>query len=96
MTWIQRFVCGSVIGAASLIAGAAGLTGKVKILVGGAPVTQAWADEIGADGYSENAVGAVALAKKAVAAAYDDGLRGRRKLPGSGAGVQRLADQCDA
>ena len=39
---------------------------KVKVLIGGAPITQKYADEIGADGYSENAVGAVALAKKAV------------------------------
>jgi len=44
----------------------AGVRGKVKILIGGAPITQKYADEIGADGYSENAVGAVALAKKAV------------------------------
>ncbi len=47
----------------------AGVREKVKILIGGAPITQKYADEIGADGYSENAVGAVALAKKAVAAA---------------------------
>ena len=45
----------------------AGVRDKVKILIGGAPITQKYADEIGADGYSENAVGAVALAKKAVA-----------------------------
>ena len=42
----------------------AGLREKVKIMVGGAPVSQSWAEEIGADGYSENAVGAVALAKE--------------------------------
>jgi len=47
----------------------AGVREKVKVLIGGAPITQKYADEIGADGYSENAVGAVALAKKAVAAA---------------------------
>lgn len=47
----------------------AGVRGKVKVLIGGAPITQKYADEIGADGYSENAVGAVALAKKAVGAA---------------------------
>jgi 5-methyltetrahydrofolate--homocysteine methyltransferase len=45
----------------------AGVREKVKVLIGGAPITQKYADEIGADGYSENAVGAVALAKKAVA-----------------------------
>jgi corrinoid protein of di/trimethylamine methyltransferase len=42
----------------------AGVRGKVKVLVGGAPITQRYADDIGADGYSENAVAAVALAKK--------------------------------
>ena len=43
---------------------AAGLRGKVKIMVGGAPVSQAFADEIGADGYSDNANEAVKVAKK--------------------------------
>jgi len=47
----------------------AGVRDKVKVLIGGAPISQKYADEIGADGYSENAVGAVALAKKAVALA---------------------------
>lgn len=42
----------------------AGLRGRVKVMVGGAPVTQSWADEIGADGYAEDAVGAVAVAKR--------------------------------
>ncbi|MFH1135123.1 MAG: corrinoid protein [Pseudomonadota bacterium] len=41
----------------------AGLRDKVKILVGGAPVTQAYADEIGADGFSTDAGSAVKLAK---------------------------------
>ncbi len=40
-----------------------GLRPKVKIIVGGAPVTQDWADAIGADGFGKDAVGAVALAK---------------------------------
>jgi len=44
----------------------AGVREKVKVIVGGAPVTQKFADEIGADGYSETAAGAVALAKKVV------------------------------
>lgn len=47
----------------------AGVRDKVKVLIGGAPITQKYADEIGADGYSESAVGAVALAKKAMAVA---------------------------
>jgi corrinoid protein of di/trimethylamine methyltransferase len=42
----------------------AGLREKVKVMVGGAPVSQSWAEQIGADGYSENAIGAVALAKE--------------------------------
>jgi 5-methyltetrahydrofolate--homocysteine methyltransferase len=42
---------------------AAGLRDKVKILVGGAPVTDAYAREIGADGYAADASRAVALAK---------------------------------
>jgi corrinoid protein of di/trimethylamine methyltransferase len=41
-----------------------GLRPQVKVMVGGAPVTQSWADEIGADGYSEDAVGAVAVARQ--------------------------------
>lgn len=44
----------------------AGLRGQVKILVGGAPVTQQYADEIGADGYAENAGSAVKLARTVV------------------------------
>ncbi len=42
----------------------AGLRDQVKVLVGGAPVTRSWAEEIGADGYAEDAMGAVALAKR--------------------------------
>jgi 5-methyltetrahydrofolate--homocysteine methyltransferase len=42
---------------------AAGLRDQVKVMVGGAPVTQAFADEIGADGYGANAGGAVDTAK---------------------------------
>ncbi len=37
---------------------------RIKIMVGGAPITQAFADEIGADGYSENAAEAAELAKR--------------------------------
>ena len=44
----------------------AGVRDKVKVIIGGAPVTQAFADEIGADGYSSNAAGAADLAKKFV------------------------------
>jgi len=41
----------------------AGLRDSVKVMVGGAPVTQAWADEVGADGYGANAGMAVDRAK---------------------------------
>jgi trimethylamine corrinoid protein len=37
---------------------------RVKIMIGGAPVTQSWANEIGADGYGTDALAAVALAKR--------------------------------
>ncbi len=40
-----------------------GLRDKYKVLVGGAPATRKWAEEIGADGYAENAVAAVRQAK---------------------------------
>ena len=36
----------------------------LKTMVGGAPVTPAFAEKIGADGYSEDAIGAVALARQ--------------------------------
>jgi 5-methyltetrahydrofolate--homocysteine methyltransferase len=42
----------------------AGMRDKVKILVGGAPLTQNFADEIGADGYAPDAASAVDLLKK--------------------------------
>lgn len=45
---------------------AAGLRDKVKIMVGGAPVTDAWAHSIGADGYGKDAPTAVELARKLV------------------------------
>jgi len=41
-----------------------GVRHTVKVMVGGAPVTRDWADEIGADGYSEDAIGAVSVAKQ--------------------------------
>jgi corrinoid protein of di/trimethylamine methyltransferase len=41
-----------------------GLRPQVKVMVGGAPVTRTWAQQIGADGYSEDAIGAVAEAKR--------------------------------
>ena len=43
-----------------------GLRARVKVMVGGAPVSHAWAKEIGADGYGEDAMAAVTLAKRLV------------------------------
>ena len=47
----------------------AGLRNRVKILVGGAPVTKDFAEQIGADGYGENATAAVTLARSMIGAA---------------------------
>jgi corrinoid protein of di/trimethylamine methyltransferase len=41
-----------------------GLRAQLKVMVGGAPVTRRWADEIGADGYAKDAMSAVALARE--------------------------------
>ncbi len=46
----------------------AGVRDTVKVMIGGAPVTQAFADQIGADGYASNAAAAAELAKKLVGA----------------------------
>ncbi|MGQ9566942.1 MAG: cobalamin B12-binding domain-containing protein [Anaerolineae bacterium] len=46
---------------------AAGLRDQVRVMVGGAPVSQEWAEDIGADGYAEDAIGAVELAKRLLA-----------------------------
>jgi len=45
----------------------AGLRDRVKVIIGGAPVTQDFADQIGADGYASNAAGAAELAKRLLA-----------------------------
>jgi len=47
---------------------AAGMRDEVKVMVGGAPVTNAFAQQVGADGYSEDASEAVAVARKLVSA----------------------------
>ncbi len=46
----------------------AGLRAQVKVMVGGAPVTKKWADDIGADGWAQDAVAAVDLASRLVRA----------------------------
>ncbi len=45
-----------------------GLRSKVKVMVGGAPVTQEWVKQISADGYSEDAIGAARVAKQLLGA----------------------------
>ena len=40
-----------------------GLHGKIKVLIGGAPATAEWAEEIGADGYADNAIEAAKIAR---------------------------------
>jgi 5-methyltetrahydrofolate--homocysteine methyltransferase len=47
---------------------AAGIRDRVKVMIGGAPVTQSFADSIGADAYGENAASAVDVARKLVTA----------------------------
>jgi len=42
----------------------AGLRNRVKLIFGGAPVTEEWVREIGGDGYGESAVEAVNVAKR--------------------------------
>jgi corrinoid protein of di/trimethylamine methyltransferase len=44
----------------------AGLRSQIKVMIGGAPVTRSWAEVIGADGYSEDAIGSTAVAKQLV------------------------------
>jgi 5-methyltetrahydrofolate--homocysteine methyltransferase len=46
---------------------AAGLRNRVKVMLGGAPVTEAWAKSIGADGYGKDAPAAVELARGFIA-----------------------------
>jgi corrinoid protein of di/trimethylamine methyltransferase len=43
-----------------------GLREQVKVIIGGVPASQEWADEIGADGYAENATEAVEVVKRLV------------------------------
>ena len=48
---------------------AAGVRGTIKVMIGGAPVTQKFADEIGADGYAPDAASAVDKAKELIGVA---------------------------
>ena len=49
----------------------AGVRSRVRVMVGGAPVTKRWADEIGADGYAKDAMSAVTLARELIAQKTD-------------------------
>ncbi len=53
----------------------AGLREDVKVMIGGAPVTEAFAEDMGADGYGDNAIEAVDRAKEFVGVASEDGAR---------------------
>ncbi len=48
-----------------------GLRPRIKVMVGGAPITKDWVDKIKADGYSEDAIGAVKIAKQLVGKSDD-------------------------
>jgi methanogenic corrinoid protein MtbC1 len=47
----------------------AGLRPHVKVIIGGAPVTRQWSEEIGADGYAKDAMSAVGLVRSLIAPA---------------------------
>ena len=51
----------------------AGVRTSVKVMVGGAPITQRFATEVGADGYANNASAAVTLARRLMGAPQDGG-----------------------
>jgi len=53
----------------------AGLRKRVRVMVGGAPVTRGWATEIGADGYAKDAMSAVALARELMEQKAQAGLK---------------------
>ena len=50
----------------------AGLRERVKVMVGGAAITQSFADDIGADGYDASATGAVTLAQRLMGTNAED------------------------
>ena len=59
----SRRHCEAVVGVTNEALKEAGLRDKVKVMVGGAPVTQAFADEIGADAYTPDAASAAEKAR---------------------------------
>jgi methanogenic corrinoid protein MtbC1 len=70
---------------------AAGIRNRVKVMVGGAPISQAYCDEIGADAYSDSASAAAALARDImvgtkVTAQYEE--KGEKALAGLAASAK--------
>lgn len=61
----------------------AGLRKQVKVMVGGAPVTESWARSIGADGYGKDAPAAVELARRFLAYSESAASKAERKSAGS-------------
>ena len=56
----------------------AGVRGRVKVMIGGAPVTASYAEAIGADGYAENAGTAVGLARRLIGKGAANGSKGEQ------------------
>jgi corrinoid protein of di/trimethylamine methyltransferase len=65
---VSALLTTTMTGMKSVVEGVREVRDRCKIIVGGAPVTQQYADSIGADGYSSSASGAVALARKLISA----------------------------
>jgi len=60
---VSALLTTTMAGQKNVVESLAGLRPRVKVIVGGAPVTRRWAEEIGADGYGKDAMAAVALVK---------------------------------
>ena len=66
---VSAFLTTTMVGMEDVIKASkeANLDGKIKVMIGGAPITQSYADEIGADGYAPDAASAVDKAKELLA-----------------------------
>lgn len=73
-----------------------GLRDKVKVMVGGAPVTQEYADKVGADGYAPDASATVRLAKRLLAEMGHDVSGGGEASPEATAAVKAMEQLMDA
>lgn len=72
-----------------------GLRDKLKVIVGGAPVTQEYADKMGADGYAADASSTVRLAKKFLTEMGYDVTGGTEAAPEAAAAVQAMENLMD-